>query len=161
MSTFSGRPALRLFVFLILVTSLQTVPAHANGIDKIIGSGEPVSGTVAGKGLDIYKITIGDGYLSIKLDGQSSPAPDLIAARTNDASALASISLAAGSISGPAKVTVYTPSGDYAGHLTCPDSCILNLSATANGVWTLVVTSQRQHEAAGAANYTLSVNEQG
>ena len=159
MSAFPGRPALRLFIPVLLATFLNVAPAHANGIDKTIGSGEPVSGTVAGKGADIYKIAVGGNKLSIKLDGKPSPVPTFIIAGLGAVS-LAQITPAAGGpVSGPAKVSIYTPTGDLVDKITCAESCNLNFPVTARGVWTLVVTKPDQDEP--AAPYTLSVNEQG
>ena len=124
-------------------------------------NGDPVSGTVAGKSADYYQVAVGEGsHLVIKLDGNASPSPELVASSKGGvAVSLAGIEPAAGPISGPAKVTLYTPTGEYAGKLSCPVSCNLKLPVSAKGVWTLVVSKRDQDET--AAPYTLSVNEQG
>ena len=155
------RQARRVLIPLLATISLHIAPAHANGIDRTIATGEPVSGTVAGKGADIYKIAVGEGsHLVIKLDGGVSPSPEVVAVSLGGvAISLAGIEPAAGQTSGPAKVTFYTPTGEYAGKLSCPVSCNVKLPVSTKGVWTLVVSKQDQDEAAG--HYMLSVNEQG
>lgn len=160
MYPFTGRPERLLLIPLFLV-SLHISSANANDVEKTIIPGEPVSGTVAGKGADVYEIAIGDGsHLVIKLDGNALPIPELVASDKGDvAVSLAGIERAAGPVSGPTKVTFYTPTGEYAGKLSCPVSCNVKLPVSAKGVWTLVVSKRDQDEAAG--RYTLSVNEQG
>jgi hypothetical protein len=155
-----GRSGRRFLFSLLFVFCLHLNSANANGIDKTIGSGEPVSGIVAGKGADIYKIAVeGGNKLAIRLDGKPSPVPTLIIAGFGAVS-LAQISPAGGGpVSGPAKVSVYTPTGDFAGKITCAQTCNLNFLVKARGVWTLVVSKLDQDEA--AAKYALSVNEQG
>jgi hypothetical protein len=157
---FSRRPALRLIVSLLLATSLHIVPSHANGVDKMMTIGQPASGSVAGKGADIYKIEVGSGdSLVIQLEGNASASVDVTASNAGNPASLADIAPAAGPTSGASEVIVYTPSGDYAGKLTCAVSCNLKLPVTGKGVWKLVVLKRDQDEAAG--QYTLSVNEQG
>jgi hypothetical protein len=151
---------LSLILSLLLATSLNILPAHSNGADGMITSGQPASGTVAGKGSNFYKIDVGRGdSLVIQLEGNASTAVDVIASNAGNAASLAGIAPAAGPISGATKVTVYTPAGDYAGKLACAASCNLKLPITGKGVWTLVVSKPDRDEPAG--QYTLSVNEQG
>jgi hypothetical protein len=89
------------FVFI----SLNIAPARANDIDVMVPMGEAVSGTVAGKGADIYKMFVGSGNtLAITLEG-SAVSQFVGLGRFGCPYAPAD------STSGPEKITVYTPAG--------------------------------------------------